>query len=117
MVFNTLSFNVDDHAKNFSFMMDKSGSWDLALAYDITFSYGKVKEHLTTIRGKGKDFNLDDYLYLAKKNLIEPKKAKQIIKKTIAVLQTFEQKALVVGLSRESVNECMSKINTQIAIL
>jgi len=69
MVFNTLSFHLDDHAKNFSFMMDKNGEWDISPAYDITYSYGATKEHLCTIKGKRKDFVLQDYLDIAEKQV------------------------------------------------
>ena len=37
MVFNILSNNTDDHNKNFSFIMQKDGSWRLSPAYDITY--------------------------------------------------------------------------------
>ena len=39
-VFNVLSHNRDDHAKNFSFLMDAKGEWRLSGAYDPTFSAG-----------------------------------------------------------------------------
>lgn len=38
MVFNVLAGNIDDHSKNFSFVMDKSGKWSLAPAYDMVYS-------------------------------------------------------------------------------
>lgn len=38
MVFNVLGCNVDDHSKNFSFLMDKQGVWSLAPAYDMLFT-------------------------------------------------------------------------------
>ncbi len=33
------SHNLDDHSKNISFLMDSKGAWQLAPAYDLTFSY------------------------------------------------------------------------------
>lgn len=114
MVFNTLSFNVDDHAKNFSFMMDKKGEWDIAPGYDITYSYGMVKEHLTTINGKGKDFILQDYLDIAKINLIKERDAISIIRKIIGVLETFEYKAKMSSLSIGTTHDCLSKIQSQL---
>ena len=39
MVFNVMSRNHDDHTKNYSFLMDKDGSWSLAPAYDLCYSY------------------------------------------------------------------------------
>ena len=38
MVFNVLSGNIDDHARNFSFLMDRTGRWSLAPAYDMVYS-------------------------------------------------------------------------------
>ena len=38
MVFNVLSGNIDDHARNFSFLMDRTGRWSLAPAYDIVYN-------------------------------------------------------------------------------
>ena len=37
-VFNVIGCNVDDHSKNFSFLMDKLGNWSLAPAYDMLFT-------------------------------------------------------------------------------
>jgi serine/threonine-protein kinase HipA len=99
MVFNALSFNVDDHAKNFEFMMDRFGKWRLAPAYDVTYSKGVIKEHLTTINGKSSQFTLDDFLSVAKKNLIDEKEAKKIIDIIAKKLSTYEQKATDAGIS------------------
>ena len=38
MAFNVIACNVDDHAKNFSFLMNHKGQWSLSPAYDLTFS-------------------------------------------------------------------------------
>lgn len=99
MVFNALSLNVDDHAKNFEFMMDRLGQWRLTPAYDVTYSKGVVKEHLTTINGKSSQFALDDFLSVAKKNLIDEKEAKKIIDAIAKKLSTYEQRAIQVGIS------------------
>ncbi len=36
MAFNVYSMEMDDHTKNFSFMMREGGAWELAPAYDLT---------------------------------------------------------------------------------
>lgn len=41
MVFNVLAINQDDHVKNLSFHMDRSGAWSLTPAYDLTFARGR----------------------------------------------------------------------------
>ena len=55
MVFNVLAVNQDDHVKNVSFLMDRSGEWTLSPAYDITFSYDAgnkwLRAHQMTING------------------------------------------------------------------
>ena len=38
MCFNVVAGNTDDHNKNFSFIMHEDGHWELAPAYDITFT-------------------------------------------------------------------------------
>lgn len=52
-VFNVLAHNRDDHAKNFSFLMDEYGEWKLAPAYDLTFSSGPNGEQSTMVMGEG----------------------------------------------------------------
>ncbi len=52
MVFNVLTFNKDDHAKNFSFIYQNS-EWKVSPAYDLVLSQGFNGQHTTTIAGKG----------------------------------------------------------------
>lgn len=49
MIFNIVSINKDDHAKNFSFICEE-GTWRLAPAYDLTYSpAGTRGEHATSL--------------------------------------------------------------------
>jgi len=54
-VFNVLAHNRDDHAKNFSFLMDDKGEWKLSPAYDLTFSNGPGGEQSTMVMGEGRN--------------------------------------------------------------
>jgi len=38
MIFNIIARNQDDHTKNHSFMMNKSGEWSLSPAYDVCYN-------------------------------------------------------------------------------
>ncbi len=38
-LFNVIARNQDDHVKNISFLMDRSGRWALSPAYGLTFAY------------------------------------------------------------------------------
>jgi serine/threonine-protein kinase HipA len=66
MILNILCLNLDDHAKNFAYLMDKKGIWKLSPAYDITYSKGLMKSHTTTVCGKDSNITRDDVLKIAK---------------------------------------------------
>ena len=51
MAFNVYAHNMDDHARNFSFIC-REGTWSLAPAYDLT-NDDTLGEHATTINFKG----------------------------------------------------------------
>lgn len=74
MVFNVLARNCDDHTKNFAFMMESGGKWELAPAYDVCYAYRPdsewVSQHNLSINGKRKDFVKADLLFIAKQNSI-----------------------------------------------
>ncbi len=101
MVFNVLSGNQDDHAKNHSFLMDKEGKWALSPAYDIspTFGYG----HQMDINFKDKGVTHDDLMVMAERFDIQG--AKKIVEEQIAVLNGFEGYAKEIGLSNDKVSE------------
>lgn len=46
MVFNIVFANRDDHSKNFSYLMDRTGKWSAAPAYDLTFAPTKKHQML-----------------------------------------------------------------------
>jgi serine/threonine-protein kinase HipA len=52
-VFNVLTHNRDDHAKNFAFRMDAEGRWKLSPAFDLTYSHGPGGQHSTSVAGEG----------------------------------------------------------------
>ena len=58
MVFNIRALNRDDHLKNHAFLMDRTGSWTLAPAYDLSFSAGPVGEHTLGTSEKPTTFGL-----------------------------------------------------------
>ncbi|MHA7830158.1 MAG: type II toxin-antitoxin system HipA family toxin [Flagellimonas sp.] len=69
MVFNVLARNQDDHTKNISFLMDRSGRWQLSPAYDVTYAYNPSGQwtngHQMTISGKRDNFTRKDLLTIA----------------------------------------------------
>lgn len=69
-VFNVLGRNQDDHTKNTGFLMDRSGRWKLAPAFDLTYAfdpYGKwTANHQCMLNRKNNDFLLEDLLIFGK---------------------------------------------------
>ncbi len=76
MIFNVLTGNKDDHAKNFSFIFTNN-QWQFAPAYDLTPSYGINGNHSTTIMGQGNPTK-SNIMEVAKQAGIKEKTAREI---------------------------------------
>ncbi len=117
MVFNVLVFNFDDHAKNFAFLMDKTGKWRLSPAYDITYSKGLAKQHITTIGGKALNISREDILKISKSYSIKSSLSNKIIDECIEVVKSFDNRAKVLGLDTSDIAEYKNDIDGQIELL
>ena len=98
--FNLFTHNRDDHAKNFSFLMDEKGMWHFSPVYDVTFSHGPGGEHSTMYLREGKNPTSEHLSQLAKKHGI--KKGSVIVdevREAVARWQTFADMA---GVSRKT---------------
>ena len=102
-VFNVLSHNRDDHAKNFSFLMDDSGTWKMAPAYDLTFSSGPGGEQSTMVMGEGKNPGVEQLLKLAEVADLSRADAQRIIDETVTVLQQWKELAKSCGVSKANI--------------
>jgi serine/threonine-protein kinase HipA len=97
-VFNLLTHNRDDHAKNFSFLLDEENNWKLSPAYDLTFSYGPGAEHSTTYLGIGKNPSIKQLQELAQKHTI--KNGDMVIDEIQTVVKKFKEYAQEQGVSK-----------------
>jgi serine/threonine-protein kinase HipA len=102
-VFNALSHNRDDHAKNFSFLMDASGAWKMAPAYDLTFSSGPGGEQSTMVMGEGKNPGIEHLLKLAEVTDLSRADAQRIIDETVTALLQWKELAKSCGVSKASI--------------
>ncbi len=100
--FNLFSHNRDDHAKNFSFLLDPNNNWILSPAYDLTFSYGPGGEHSTTYLGEGKNPSEQHLLKLAKNHNI--KNPQKIIDEIKASVSNFSKYATEFKISKHSLD-------------
>ena len=101
-VFNFFGDNLDDHNKNFSFIMKQNGDWHISPAYDLCFTFdltgmGFANRHELSVCGKDKDITKDDLLNFGKANDIRA--AESIIKEVSDVLQSFKEYAAKNGVS------------------
>lgn len=76
MAFNVLIEEVDDHTKNFSFLMREGGTWELAPAYDLTGGHFSVADkdfeswsnpHALSVNGKTSLIRDEDLLAVAER--------------------------------------------------
>lgn len=75
MIFNIVARNQDDHTKNISFLMEKSGEWKLSPAYDLTWSYNPLGDwtniHQMSVMGKRDAFVKSELIECGKRNSIK----------------------------------------------
>ena len=64
-VFNVAFNNRDDHPKNFAYVMSRSGAWQLAPAYDVTFCEGPGGYHQMDVMGEALEIDRGAMLRLA----------------------------------------------------
>ena len=97
MVFNIVARNQDDHVKNIAFLMDRSGNWSLAPAFDMTYSYQPGGEwtstHQMTMNGKRSGFLLDDFKACAKSASMKRGRAETIIAEVQEVVHQWHEYA------------------------
>lgn len=101
-VFNVLVHNRDDHARQFTFSMDRTGTWQLAPAYDLTYSPGPGGEHSTSVLGKGRNIEHEDLIELGKSADLTETESAQVIERTMAAIADWNQIARDNGVAKNS---------------
>ena len=90
MVFNVMSFNRDDHTKNFAFMYE-NGEWKLTPAYDLIFAYNPesfwLKNHNINVNGKNHNITFEDLVTTGEKFGI--KKTHKIVAHINEIISNF----------------------------
>lgn len=92
LVFNVMGGNVDDHVKNFAFLMEADGVWHIAPAYDVTFTTNLdgtafEKAHSMSVLGKYDGITEENLKSFARQNGI--KNAGRIIDEVCAAITRF----------------------------
>jgi serine/threonine-protein kinase HipA len=104
MVFNVLARNQDDHVKNIAFLMDKSGTWSLSPAYDLTYSFNPqgiwTNKHQMAVNGKRDEFTREDLLSCAKAASIKNRLANTIIEEARLAVSQWKKYADDAGVDK-----------------
>ncbi len=109
-VFNVLAHNRDDHAKNFSFLMDAEGQWRLSPAYDLTFSSGPGGEQSTMVMGEGRHPGLEHLTRLGHEANLKPAAIATIIDQTKTALGSWKKLAREHGVRAATIDEIAGRI-------
>ena len=115
MAFNIVAGNQDDHVKNIAFLMNKSGEWSLAPAFDMTYSFNPsgagTASHQMTMNGKRGDFTLEDFNACAKAASMKRGRAAKIVAEVQAAAskwKSFADKAGVPDGVREKIQRTLN---------
>ncbi|MCD8207270.1 MAG: type II toxin-antitoxin system HipA family toxin [Bacteroidales bacterium] len=119
MTLNVLAGNVDDHNKNFSFLMGRDGVWHVSPAHDFTFTVDLsaadyVNCHSMSINGKVSEFRRNDLLEVAKKYNIC--RANTLIDNAIAVVRNFRSYALAAGIDDDWTARIQAEIDRRLSV-
>lgn len=114
MLFNVVARNHDDHVKNFSFLMDKNGQWEIAPAYDITYQYKKdgtwTNTHQSSINGKFDNFTKEDLLNFGKNFGI--KKTHHILEEVIEAVNQWPKIANNLSIAKNKIEFISNNLRT-----
>lgn len=105
MVFNVLAHNRDDHTKQHAFLMDGTGRWRLAPAYDLTFSQGPGGEHYLTVAGSGADITPTAIGAVAKREGIGAAAVREVTSQVVDAVSRFASLARDYGVSDRTTSE------------
>jgi serine/threonine-protein kinase HipA len=102
-VFNVAAVNCDDHTKNLAFMLDQTGNWDIAPAFDTCFSHnpaaGKwTRQHQMLVGGKAWDITDADLISLA--DTFDIRKPRELLERVAGAVARWPEFARRAGVPR-----------------
>lgn len=108
-VFNVMAHNRDDHAKNFSFLMNEFGEWKLSPAYDLTFSSGPGGEQSTMVMGEGRNITAKHLTKLGREAKLSKEFIENVIGQTSSALSKWSKLSKNFGVSKSN-RELITKL-------
>jgi serine/threonine-protein kinase HipA len=118
MVFNVVANNRDDHTKNISFLMDKTGKWQLSPAYDVTYAYDPankwISAHQLSVNGKRTDIKNEDMIEVAKQ--MNVKKPLEIIEQVSDSVSRWKEFAKTAEVPKDVVEKIISSVTPNLRL-
>lgn len=115
MVFNVAGRNQDDHTKNFGFLMDQTGRWAMAPAFDLTFNYNPdglwTHSHQLSVAGRHKDIGREDLLKVG--DAFGIKRAMGILDEVLDAVAQWPQAAKKAGVETARVKAVEKLLRVQ----
>ncbi|SCW59431.1 serine/threonine-protein kinase HipA [Ruminococcaceae bacterium YRB3002] len=105
MVFAVAGMNCDDHVKNFAFLMDRNGKWDISPAYDLTYAFSPgnrwLSGHQMTVNGKTAGITEQDLLSCGRYMGLGPEYCRRAIRHVNSIVSDWMTYAERSGLTEE----------------
>jgi serine/threonine-protein kinase HipA len=103
-VFNVVARNQDDHVKNVSFLMNRTGEWRLSPAYDVTYAYNPLGpwtgQHQMSLAGKRRGFERADLLRFAETSGLKMLRAARVIDQVLEAVSGWPRFAAEGGVGK-----------------
>jgi len=117
-VFNIVGRNQDDHVKNIAFLMDQSGSWSLAPAFDIAYAYNPAgdwtSQHQMSLAGLRENFTLDALIDGGKSAGVSPRAVKAIVREVTEAVGQWRTIADDIGVPADFVDDVETHLRLDI---
>jgi len=112
MIFNLFASNQDDHSKNWAFLQNDNGQWQLAPFYDVTFSPSPYNEHATAFAGCGNNPSLNVMKKLAEQaSFSNWKQAQQVIEEVVTAIEHVASIATELEVEQKTIHLIKKQLN------
>ena len=95
---NVIAYNRDDHLKNFSFLMDHEGRWELAPFYDFTYTQGPNGWQTLSVAGEGANPGVKDLRRLAVDAGLDSRESEPVIDRVVEACRPLKDVFLRNGI-------------------
>ncbi len=86
MIFNAMAGNLNDHTRNFSFMLTERKEWSCTPAYDVAWTVNRSTGHASSINGRTKDISEVDIWEVAKRASVPKRDVQRVLQQVAEAL-------------------------------